>query len=266
MRTMTDMGMGGMAMEGMKGMPAPQQGHAMSDMQGMSGMGDMSNMGSMSGMDDMSSMGSMSGMAMGGMAAGSMGGMQHDMGTMTASTGIPTVSATGVDPASLKGGLAVDNVAMAPISRLEEAGDGLDGNGRRNLTYAKLAALSPDQNLTPPTRAIEFHLTGNMERFVWGFDGKTFSEAPPVNVKLGERVRFILINDTMMEHPIHLHGFFFALENGQGDRLPLKHTVNVKPGEKLSFVFTADTPGHWAFHCHLLYHMATGMFRTILVS
>ena len=253
MRTMADMGMGGVA--GMKGMSSPEQGHgAMSGMQGMSGMGDMSNMGSMSGT------------TMGGMGAGAMANMHHDMGMMKASAEIPTVNASGVDPATLEGTPDVANVAMAPRSRLDEAGDGLDGNGRRNLTYAKLAALLPDRNLTPPTRAIEFHLTGNMERFVWGFDGKTFSEAPPVRVKLGERVRFVLINDTMMEHPIHLHGYLFALENGQGDHLPLKHTVNVKPGERLSFVFTADAPGHWAFHCHLLYHMATGMFRTVLVS
>jgi FtsP/CotA-like multicopper oxidase with cupredoxin domain len=79
-------------------------------------------------------------------------------------------------------------------------------------------------------------------------------------------VRFVLINDTMMEHPIHLHGFLFSLENGHEGHLPLKHTVNVKPGERLSFVYTADTPGHWAFHCHLMYHMETGMFRTVLVG
>jgi FtsP/CotA-like multicopper oxidase with cupredoxin domain len=85
-------------------------------------------------------------------------------------------------------------------------------------------------------------------------------------VRLGERLRFVLINDTMMEHPIHLHGFLFSLENGQSGRLPLKHTVNVKPNGRLSFVFTADTPGHWAFHCHLLYHMEAGMFRTVLVA
>jgi FtsP/CotA-like multicopper oxidase with cupredoxin domain len=105
-----------------------------------------------------------------------------------------------------------------------------------------------------------------MERWVWGFDGKKFSEAGPVHVKLSERVRFVLINNTMMEHPIHLHGFLFSLENEQEGHLPLKHTVNVKPGERLSFVFTADTPGHWAFHCHLLYHMEMGMFRTVIVA
>ena len=105
-----------------------------------------------------------------------------------------------------------------------------------------------------------------LERWVWGFNGKKFSEAGAVKVKLGERIRFVLINDTMMEHPIHLHGFLFEIENGRGNRLPLKHTINVKPAERMSFVFTADEPGHWAFHCHLLYHMEMGMFRTVLVS
>lgn len=178
---------------------------------------------------------------------------------------VPSSNADGVDPQSLKDRYSVDNVAMEPKNRLAEAGDGLDGNGRRVLTYADLRALRSTANRAP-TRAIEFHLTGNMQRWMWGFDGKKFSQAGPVAVRLGERIRFILTNDTMMEHPIHLHGFLFAVENGQGDRLPLKHTINVKPGERMSFVFTADTPGHWAFHCHLLYHMEVGMFRTILVA
>jgi FtsP/CotA-like multicopper oxidase with cupredoxin domain len=118
----------------------------------------------------------------------------------------------------------------------------------------------------PAERDLEFRLTGNMERWVWGFDGKKFSEAGPIRLRLGERVRFVLVNDTMMEHPIHLHGFLFALENGQEGRLPIKHTVIVKPNERLSFLFTADTPGHWAFHCHLMLHMDTGMFRTVVVA
>ena len=149
-------------------------------------------------------------------------------------------------------------------NRLAEAGDGRDGNGRKVLTYADLRALEMSHE-GAPTRAIEFHLTGNMERWTWGFDGKRFSEAGPIPVTLGERVRFVLINDTMMEHPIHLHGFLFQVENGK-DNPPFKHTINVKPGEKMSFVFTADVPGHWAFHCHLLFHMEMGMFRTVVVS
>ena len=105
-----------------------------------------------------------------------------------------------------------------------------------------------------------------MQRWTWGFDGRKFSEAPPVELKLGERVRFVLVNDTMMEHPIHLHGLFSELENGQGDHRPLKHTVLIKPGERLSYLVSADTPGHWAFHCHLMYHMEAGMFRTVVVA
>jgi len=206
-----------------------------------------------------------------GMDHGSMPGMDHKAMPGTGGMDMsgpkpPTVNADGVDPKTLQGKPEVDNVAMSPKSRLAEAGDGLDGNGRRVLTYAQLKSLRPAPHSPPVQQEIEFHLTGNMERFVWGFDGKKFSEAGPVHVKLGERVRFVLINDTMMEHPIHLHGFLFAVENGQGDRLPLKHTINVKPGERMSFVYTADTPGHWAFHCHLLFHMETGMFRTVVVA
>ena len=185
---------------------------------------------------------------------------------MPGESGVPTENADGVDVATLKGRPDVDNVAMQVKDRLGEAGLGLDGNGRRNLTYRDLQALRPNLQNAPPTRALEFHLTGNMERFVWGFDGKKFSQSKPIRVALGERIRFVLINDTMMEHPIHLHGYLFEVENGRGDRLPLKHTINVKPAERVSFVFTADAPGYWAFHCHLMYHMEAGMFRTILVS
>jgi FtsP/CotA-like multicopper oxidase with cupredoxin domain len=105
-----------------------------------------------------------------------------------------------------------------------------------------------------------------MERFIWGFDGRKYTEAEPIDLALGERVRFTLINDTMMEHPLHLHGLWSELDNGQEEFRPYKHTVNVKPGETLSFLVTADEPGRWAFHCHMLYHMAAGMFREVRVS
>jgi CopA family copper-resistance protein len=178
----------------------------------------------------------------------------------------PTTNADGVDPARMRGEPSVDHVAQNPQSRLGEAGTGLEGNGRRVLLYSDLRSLQPHVDQRPAEREVEFHLTGNMERWMWGFDGKKFSEAAPVRLRLGERVRFVLVNDTMMEHPIHLHGFLFALENAQNDHLPIKHTVNVKPNERLSFVFTADTPGYWAFHCHLMLHMDTGMFRTVIVA
>jgi FtsP/CotA-like multicopper oxidase with cupredoxin domain len=105
-----------------------------------------------------------------------------------------------------------------------------------------------------------------MERFIWGFDGKKFSQAAPIELTRGERVRFVLINDTMMEHPIHLHGLWSELENGHGEFRPYKHTINVKPGERLSYLVTADHPGRWAYHCHLLYHMEMGMFREVHVA
>lgn len=189
------------------------------------------------------------------------------MAMAAAMMGSAANNADHIDPMSLAGKTQVDNVAMMPMSRLNEPGSGLEDNGRRVLVYSDLKSLKPHPiGALNDYRDIVFHLTGNMQRFVWGFDGKKFSEAGPVRIRLGERIRFVLINDTMMEHPIHLHGFIFALENGQGDQLPLKHTVNVKPGERLSFVFDADTPGHWAFHCHLLYHMDAGMFRTVIVA
>jgi CopA family copper-resistance protein len=224
-------------------------------------------------MTDMGGMAGMAGMDMSKMSPAEMEShkaMGHDMpaagGTASGmSNAVPTANADGVDIATLRGKPSVDNIARDPKNRLGEPGDGLENNGRRVLTYRDLRALNP-RPATSPSRAIEFHLTGNMERWMWGFNGKKFSEAGAIRVRLGERIRFVLINDTMMEHPIHLHGYLFEVENGRGSQLPLKHTINVMPGERMSFVFTADAPGHWAFHCHLLYHMEMGMFRTVLVS
>lgn len=162
-------------------------------------------------------------------------------------------------------GPQVDNVAERPTERLSSAGEGFPAD-RRVLCYADLRAVYRGTDPRPPDREIAVHLTGNMERYVWGFDGLNFSEAEPIRLKLGERVRFILVNDTMMEHPIHLHGLWSELENGKSEFRPYKHTINVKPGERLSFLVSADTPGQWAFHCHLLYHMESGMFRAVTVS
>jgi FtsP/CotA-like multicopper oxidase with cupredoxin domain len=164
----------------------------------------------------------------------------------------------------LEGKVGVDNVAMMPSARLESAGDGFPA-GRRVLTYADLRATRRGTDPRPPSRDITLHLTGNMGRFIWGFDGKKYSEAEPIVLQRGERVRFVLVNDTMMEHPIHLHGLWSELENGYEEFRPYKHTINIKPGERLSYLVTADTAGRWAFHCHLLYHMEMGMFREVRV-
>ena len=166
----------------------------------------------------------------------------------------------------IKIGPSISSVVANPEPRLNDPGDGLENNGRRVLTYADLRALFPGVDGRPPSREIELHLTGNMGRYIWGFDGFAYPHAEPVRVKLGERVRIILINDTMMEHPIHLHGLWGELENGNGAYLPYKHTISVKPAEKLSYLVSADAPGHWAYHCHLLYHLEAGMFRAVVVS
>ncbi len=276
LRTMADMGMSGMAMGGMKmdgdkaaGGGAKMPGRAVSGAgkRGMDRPGmDRSGMS----MDPMPGMpakgqGSMAGMAgMAGMTpekagAGHMGATR---------SGRPGMSGTEGDPegARLDGTVNVDNVAMTPMNRLSEPGDGLQDNGRRVLTYADLRATRPGADPRPPSREITLRLTGNMNRYIWGFDGRKFSQAEPIRLHLGERVRFTLINDTMMEHPIHLHGLWSELENGQGEYRPYKHTIIVKPGETLSTLVTADEAGMWAYHCHLLYHMEMGMFRTVVVA
>jgi CopA family copper-resistance protein len=163
-------------------------------------------------------------------------------------------------------GPQIDNVAMKVSERLDDPGDGLSGSGRRVLTYADLRARYRSVDGRPPTREIVLHLSGNMERYIWGFNGQKFSKAEPIVLKLGERVRFVLVNDTMMEHPIHLHGLWSELENGHGEFNPYKHTVIVKPSERVNYLVTADTPGLWAYHCHLAFHMEGGMFRTVVVQ
>lgn len=163
-------------------------------------------------------------------------------------------------------GPSVDSRAMSPSSALNDPGPRLRGNGRRVLTYSDLHSVGGPLDKRAPSREIVMRLTGNMKRFVWGFDGKKFSEVGPVHFRYGERVRITLINDSMMNHPIHLHGMFSDIEDEQGKFLVRKHTVNVQPSKKISFLVTADAPGQWAFHCHLLYHMEAGMFRMVVVS
>jgi CopA family copper-resistance protein len=202
----------------------------------------------------------MTDMGMGGMDHGSMPGVNMDHGSMQ---DMPAMEMS-PEAKKLEGSVGVDNVAEMPTERLNRAGEGFPV-GRRVLNYADLRATRPASDPRPPSRDITLHLTGNMERFMWGFDGKKFSEAEPIVLQRGERVRFVLINDSMMEHPIHLHGLWSELENGHGAYRPYKHTINVKPGERLSFLVNADEPGRWAFHCHLLYHMEAGMFREVHV-
>jgi CopA family copper-resistance protein len=298
MRSMTDMGMGGMDHGSMGGtdmgsMPGMDHG-SMPGMNMNSG-----SMGGMSGMQHGASSGAATAMPMNHGSIPGMSGMQHGAspgaptampmkrGSMPAMSGVDHSSMPGMDHGSagampamramagmaaspevakLEGQVGVDNVAMMPKERLGEAGVGLEGNGRRVLRYTDLRALKRGSDPRPPTRDITLHLTGNMERFMWGFDGKKFSEAAPIELARNERVRFVLINDTMMEHPIHLHGMFSELENAHAEYRPYKHTISVKPGERLSFLVTADVPGRWAFHCHLLYHMEAGMFREVRVA
>jgi CopA family copper-resistance protein len=163
-------------------------------------------------------------------------------------------------------GATVDAIVEQPSSRLDDPGVGLRNNGRRVVTYADLHTIGGPIDRREPGREIELHLTGHMERFIWSFDGKKFSEAPPLRFKLGERLRITLVNDTMMTHPIHLHGMWSEVETPNGEFQVRKHTVNVNPAQRISYAVTADARGRWAYHCHLLYHMEAGMFREVHVA
>ncbi|MBX9767575.1 MAG: copper resistance system multicopper oxidase [Bdellovibrionales bacterium] len=158
-------------------------------------------------------------------------------------------------------------IPMETKNRLHEPGTGLEKSTRRVLVYTDLKALKPFEDQRKPAREIELHLTGNMERYMWSIDGKKYSEnSDPIPFHFGERLRLTFVNDTMMEHPMHLHGMWMYLENGSGSSLPRKHTVIVKPAERLSVTVTADALGDWAFHCHMLIHMEMGMFRVVRVA
>ena len=164
-------------------------------------------------------------------------------------------------------GAGNSSVPMALSNRLAEPGTGFSKEDGRVLTYADLSSPHPQPDQREPDRAIELHLTGNMDRYVWSFDGKKYSEAmAPIPFKRGERLRMILVNDTMMEHPIHLHGMWMELENGAGSNQPRKHTISVKPAERLSVAITPEEPGRWVMHCHLLLHMDLGMLRVVEVT
>ncbi|KQM23893.1 copper-binding protein [Sphingomonas sp. Leaf11] len=162
-------------------------------------------------------------------------------------------------------GPGVQTISPMPVDRTGDPGQGLADAGHRVLTYRDLVALERNPDTRAPDREVRLHLTGNMERYMWGFDGEKLSENPdPIALLHGERVRVTLINDTMMGHPIHLHGHFFDLVTGKGDHAPRKHTVLVQPGGTVSWDVTGEE-GDWAFHCHMLYHMHAGMMRVVQV-
>lgn len=239
---------------------------------------------------------SMADMGMDHGAMGMNGGMAMDQGAMNMDTPEPGAeSAKGKSPPmdhgqmKMGGGMKMDHasmdmkpattsktiergpsvamVSMNPTEMLDDPGVGLREVEHRVLVYRDLEAATPNHDHRPPGREIELHLTSNMERYMWSFDGVRYHEVDgPIHFEYGERLRLTLINDTMMEHPIHLHGMFVELDNGKGMLRPRKHTLNVKPSERMSMLITADEPGRWAFHCHLLYHMEMGMFRVVEVS
>jgi len=247
--TMDDMGHGGMGHDrhGMSKMSAPpangmdHSGHDMSKVPAAASKD------SMQGMDH-------SGHDMSSMPSAPMAGMDHGAAGMQ------------THPASETGNPLVDMQTMAPAPKLADPGIGLRDNGRAVLNYASLRSLFNDPDGRDPGRTIELHLTGHMERFAWSFNGIKFSDAEPLRLNYGERMRIVLVNDTMMTHPIHLHGMWSDLEDEQGNFLVRKHTIDMPPGTRRSYRVRADALGRWAYHCHLLYHMESGMMREVKVS
>jgi CopA family copper-resistance protein len=204
-------------------------------------------------------------------------GMAHDHGAdhaaahataAAAEHGAHSPTDTGSTPmhAPAEFGPTVDMVASQPAPRLDDPGPGLRNNRRRVLTYADLRTLGGPIDRRDAGRDIELHLTGHMERFIWSFNGQKFSEAEPLHFRYGERLRIVLVNDSMMTHPIHLHGMWSELEAEDGSFLVRKHTVTVQPAQRLSYLVSADALGRWAYHCHLAFHMEAGMFREVIVS
>jgi len=224
---------------------------AMSDMMGAMG-------GGMAAMDH----GNMSGMSHGnmqGMDHGSMAGMPH--GAMAAGG-----ASSQVNHAKTEYGASIDMRVDMPRTNLDDPGVGLRNNGRRVLTLSQLHTVGGPMDPRGAEREIELHLTGNMERYTWSFDGVEYGKSTPVHFRYGERVRVILHNDTMMTHPMHLHGMWSELETPDGQFLARRHTIAVQPAQRISFLVTADALGRWAWHCHLMLHMDTGMFREVVVA
>jgi len=236
---------------------------SMTDMMGAIGVG-------MAGVDQ----GGMSGMSHGGMAMDhsqhampgmAMGGAMAETkaGAMGSAMAVPSSQ---VRHARTEYGPSVDMRVDMPRTNLDDPGIGLRDNGRRALTLADLHAIGGPLDARGPEREIELHLTGNMERYAWSLDGLEFGNSTPVHFRHGERLRVILHNDTMMTHPMHLHGMWSELEGPDGRFQARRHTIPVQPAQRVSFLVTADAPGRWAWHCHLLYHMDAGMFREVVVA
>ncbi|MBS7458833.1 copper resistance system multicopper oxidase [Coralloluteibacterium stylophorae] len=220
---------------------------------------------------------SMADMGHGGMHDGHAGHGGHGAATPADAGASPAHAAHGdhgghrdataaAHPESERGNPLVDMQTMTPMPRLEDPGIGLRDNGRRVLSYADLRSTFPDPDGREPGRTLELHLTGHMERFVWSFDGIKFSGAEPLRLNYGERMRIVLVNDTMMTHPIHLHGMWSDLEDADGRFMVRKHTVDMPPGTRRSYRVRADALGRWAYHCHLLFHMEAGMMREVRVE
>ncbi|MCE9686128.1 copper resistance system multicopper oxidase [Shewanella sp. AS16] len=248
--SMTDM-MGNMSHGAMAGMNMDHSQHQMADMN----MQMNHSQHQMTGMNMDHSQHRMAGMNMDGAMA-----MEHDRVNPLA---IPSRK---VRHASSEYGPTVDMRVDMPRTNLDDPGVGLRNNGRRVLTLADLHTRGGPLDKRPPERELELHLTGNMERYSWSFDGLEFGESTPVHFRHGERLRIILQNDTMMTHPMHLHGMWSELENDKGEFMVRRHTIPVQPAQRISFLVSADAPGRWAWHCHLLFHMDAGMFREVVVA
>jgi CopA family copper-resistance protein len=195
-----------------------------------------------------------------------MMGMDHGSMDHSAHGGGTTASKAPKHPASERNNPLVDMQSAATEPKLDDPGIGLRDNGRQVLTYGAMRSLFEDPDGREPSREIELHLTGHMEKFSWSFDGIPFASAEPLRLNYGERMRIVLVNDTMMQHPIHLHGVWSDLENAQGEFQVRKHTIDMPPGTRRSYRVRADALGRWAYHCHLLYHMEAGMMREVRIE
>ena len=204
-----------------------------------------------------------------GMAAGMKGmegGCGATMGMAGMDHGETGAGKTPAHPASERGNALVDMQSMASKPKLDDPGIGLRDNGRKVLTYADMKSLFADPDGRDPGRTVELHLTGHMEKFAWSFDGIPFASAEPLRLNYGERIRIVLVNDTMMQHPIHLHGVWSDLEDANDQFHLRKHTIDMPPGTRRSYRVRADALGRWAYHCHLLYHMEAGMMREVRIE